>query len=272
MFLDPDYDLGPEEVQRRLESLKLDSRPVSGSARLVNRHRFEGLKVNIEDAQRMMHNLEVNSKLKPLLFTRDQALATVARWTKKPEILFFHTHGFFLADRPRASGGGDMGPFGGGSASQLGSGGSEPWEDPFLRCGLVFAGCNKSPAQTGDDGYLTGAEVLAMDLHGTRLVILSACDTGVGKIRNGDGMAGLRLAFQLAGAESVVATLWSVNAKEQQALMDRFFQNLAAGQAGPEALRNAQLNASKKGTFPLYPGFWASLTFTGGSIVRESAD
>ena len=113
---------------------------------------------------------------------------------------------------------------------------------PGLLSGLVCAGVNAAPAPPHDDGYLTAEEVGWLDLSGCDLVVLSACDTGLGRPQSGQGLIGLRRAFLAAGARTVVSSLWAVPDQETAELMDRFYSNLwRKGLGKHAALRAAQL-------------------------------
>ena len=123
--------------------------------------------------------------------------------------------------------------------------------DPFLRSGLALAGANvwlryELPPLEAGDGLLTALDVAGMDLHGTELVVLSACETALGDIRVGDGVMGLQRAFLIAGARTMVMSLWTVPDSPTCLLVHRFYQNLLRRkQRCDQALREAQLYLSK---------------------------
>jgi CHAT domain-containing protein len=110
---------------------------------------------------------------------------------------------------------------------------------PGLLSGLALAGANHPDEK--EDGILTAEEVGALNLTGTELVVLSACETGLGNTAGGEGLLGLQRAFQVAGAKTVVASLWSVPDQATKSLMVRFYENLWNKKMGKlEALREAQ--------------------------------
>jgi CHAT domain-containing protein/tetratricopeptide (TPR) repeat protein len=172
------------------------------------------------------------------------------RSVRSPKALVFGTHGFFLPDTMR------------GVPS-----------NPLLRCGLALAGANlietrpASAQAAADDGILLGEEILETDLSGTDLVVLSACETAVGTVRDGEGVANLQSAFRIAGAETVVATLWQVPDLNTALLMREFFRNLAAGKDKAEALQQAQatrIRQLREGRDrAAHPFRWAAVTVTG---------
>jgi hypothetical protein len=119
------------------------------------------------------------------------------------------------------------------------------WENPLLRSGLALAAANRALVgggpDAGEDGLLTAEEVAGLELSGTELVVLSACDTGLGEIRTGEGVFGLRRAFFMAGARTLVLSLWKVSDVATTILMERFYENLTArGLGRSAALREAQ--------------------------------
>ena len=109
---------------------------------------------------------------------------------------------------------------------------------------------------------LTALEASGLDLGGTRLVVLSACETGVGAVRNGEGVYGLRRALVMAGAESQVMSLWKVDDEATRELMVAYYKRLLAGEGRSEALRQVQLEmlASKERSHPFY---WAAFIPSG---------
>jgi len=134
-------------------------------------------------------------------------------------------------------------------------------EDPLLRSGLAFAGANLHGGGN-DDGILTAREASGLDLWGTKLVVLSACDTGVGEVKNGEGVYGLRRALVLAGSETQVMSLWPVSDEGTRDLMIDYYKALKEGQGRSEGLRQVQLRmiASKHRRHPYY---WASFIQSG---------
>jgi CHAT domain-containing protein len=174
-----------------------------------------------------------------------------------PAILHLATHGFFLGDASAPTASRAVGYFG-----ALGEVPSTPrLPDPLLRSGLVLAGDSASPAAPSSPSppqpgstWVTALELAGLNLWGTELVVMSACDTGRGDVKLGQGVYGLRRAFVVAGAETVVMSLWKVNDETTRVLMEAYYRNLLAGQGRATALREAMRWVSL--IYP-HPHYWA---------------
>jgi CHAT domain-containing protein/Tfp pilus assembly protein PilF len=174
-----------------------------------------------------------------------------------PGILHLATHGFFLEDAPTPKGTRGVVHF-----KALGEDSTTPRPpEPLLRSGLLLAGASApAPSNPGvgppssDNALITALELAGLDLWGTQLVVLSACDTGRGDIRMGQGVYGLRRAFLVAGAETVVTSLWKVDDETTSTLMEAYYRNLLAGRGRSTALREAM--RALRETRP-HPHYWA---------------
>jgi tetratricopeptide (TPR) repeat protein len=184
------------------------------------------------------------------------------------------THGFFAHENIKSAVGGKK------ADDFFGREGVTGWH-PLLLSGLVLSGANKEPKDGEEDGILTALEVSEMELPKLELVVLSACETGLGSSAGGEGLLGLQRAFQVAGARTVVASLWEVPDQATQALMSEFYW--VAWDPGSivsraEALRRAQLSILKegkrrglgekdeklpKGETRLPPLYWAAFVLSG---------
>lgn len=186
------------------------------------------------------------------IYVEDEALAKNIVNVQGPEILHLATHGFFLPDVSMEL------------PDNLGFGNEQTpisgTENPLLRSGLAFAGFN--PATNQLEGALTALDISSLNLWGTQLVTLSACQTGVGEVRNGEGVYGLRRALVLAGAQTQVMSLWNVDDMATKHLMVNYYQRLSNGEGRSQALRQVQLEMLNSPNYNS-PYYWSAFTLSG---------
>lgn len=260
IFADPDFNLDPAAVETATQHILRKSsgdrnalRAVAplGKFKLGTAAQLPGTKT---EAAVVLPQLETYTASKAAVYTGQWALEAIFKSLRQPRVLVLSTHGFFEEEKQKLAPHIEDPPHS---------------TNPLLRCGLLLAGCNK-PIDTslvdGEDGILTGLEIVSADLRGTELVVLSACETGLGEVRNGEGVAGLRQAFQLAGARTVVSTLWQIPDRETAKLMANFFTGLAQSGDKAKSLRGSQLKlieARRERSGAAHPFFWAAFTITG---------
>jgi CHAT domain-containing protein len=258
----PTYDLDPK--QRTAVLTRLGLTQTRGVVRRLPRDldaaglHFLPLDSTLIEARRIA---KVLGQEKVGVYTQQNAVEDLFYQLQQPRFLHVATHGFFLPDQSPA-------PANACAARQR----SNLAGNPLLRAGLAFTGANyaMSSGINAQDGILTAEEVLGLDLRQTELVVLSACETGLGEVLDGEGVYGLRRAFVAAGAGGLVMSLWSVADEETADLMVALYQAMQKpGQSPGEAMHQAQLqmiDATRKnyGYPPLL--LWGAFIYQGGAV------
>ncbi len=212
-----------------------------------------GTKTEVETIKTILDN----SGIKTTLLTEEKANEAVVKKINSPDVVHFATHGFFLED------------FSDDALANYSRTEQEYYKNPMMRSGIFFAGANNtysintsniSSLKEFEDGTLTAFEAMDLDLDKTELVVLSACQTGLGKVKNGEGVFGLQRAFKLAGAKSIIMSLWPVSDEATKELMINFYQGWTNSGDLYTSFKNAQLEVKKK--FP-DPYYWGAFVLNG---------
>lgn len=236
------------------------------SADLAN-HRWKPLPATAAEGQ------AIASLTKGRLLMQEQASAAAVQQPSGPRVLHIASHAFFLPNQPqRADAGSPNKPLMFAADRSLPISGQIE-ENPLLRSGIALAGANTAPATAADDGYLMALEVAQLDWKGTELVVVSACESGKGEIRAGEGVYGLRRAIAVAGARSSLLSLWKVDDAATAEFMTRYYTRLKAGQGRADALAAVQ-SEFRKGTAVngqwKDPYYWAAWQLVGDwGPIRE---
>jgi len=171
-------------------------------------------------------------------------------------VLHLATHAFFLGDRCVSS------------LPSAGRSGSEPTsrDSPLLLSGLAVAGANRrnDAGRDAEDGIVTSEEIATLDLSGVEWAVLSACESGLGRLQTGEGVLGLRRAFQVAGVRTLIASLWKVDDESTREWMRQLYEGRVEGMSTAEAVRHASLamlrarRAAGRRTDPFFWGAFAA--------------
>jgi len=206
---------------------------------------FSPLPLTREEMDSIANILQRMSEFEVRKYYGDMALEEIfKRLEQSPAIMNIATHAFFCEEE------------------------NGIYKNPLLLAGIVLAGANRTGRHNGngDDGILTAFEISGLNFTNTELAVLSACETGLGEVKNGEGVFGLRRAFQLAGVKAVLMSLWQVPDKETSKLMIAFYRNWLGGMSKKEAFRQSVLEVirvQREETGCAHPFFWGAFVLTG---------
>ena len=208
-----------------------------------------GTKVEIEAISRLLKANAYNVKQIMELEASEKNVKAI----KGPAVVHIATHGYFLEDND------SKGTLFGVNMESAGN-------NPLLRSGLMLAGASQTASgvrqpdlESNDNGVLTAYEAMNLNLEGTELMVLSACETGLGDVRAGEGVYGLQRAFQVAGAETLIMSLWKVDDAATQQLMTNFYTNWIKTGNKLRAFKQAQQQLMTKYKEPYYWGAFVML-------------
>jgi len=269
---DPDFDLAVSQGEQGAGAdHSTESPPGRRSRELTSTSlHFDPLSATRREGEEIAALLGSSTFGPPRVWIGSDALEARFKAVRSPMLLHVASHGFFLQDQDWSAlrKEHDIRIALGTEGMVHGLGGLE---SPLLRSGIALAGVNAAlrgepiPPEA-EDGLLTAEDVSGMSLLGTELVVLSACDTGLGEVKRGEGVFGLRRAFVHAGAATLVMSLWKVPDDETRELIVEFYRHLLAGQGRAEALRNAQLamiGCSRTRGEPPDPFYWGAFICQG---------
>ncbi len=200
-------------------------------------------KIEIQNIEKIL----ISNKIKNTSFIEEDATEGNLKSINSPSILHIATHGYFVEDEKLKS-----------SNSLLGFNKSKLVENPLLRSGLMLTGAgnflNGNSKNQNENGLFTALEASTLDLTNTELVVLSACETGRGKLINGQGIQGLQKGFKDAGAKKIIMSLWKVDDKVTQEFMTTFYTLLFSEKDIHTAFTKTQLQIKEKYKLPYYWG------------------
>jgi CHAT domain-containing protein len=217
--------------------------PAYGSGGVVAQ--LPGTEAEVNNIKKILNASQVQNTV----LIGSKATETEVKNVKSPSILHIATHGYFLADLSEVE-----------VNKVLGVDVNVARQNPLLRSGVLLANCenvfdeNYRPT-TGDNGILTAYEALSLNLDKTDLVVLSACETGLGSVKQGEGVFGLQRSFLIAGANSIIMSLWSVSDAATMELMTLFYSNYSKTGNKQQAFVDAQKQLKTKYKEPF---FWAA--------------
>lgn len=201
-----------------------------------------GTKTEVDGINKLLKN----SGYQVAELIQQDATETNLKSTKQISILHIATHGYFLKDVVKTS-------------WPIGVHTDYAKDNVLLRSGLMLTGAAESDQlipglDNSDNGIITSYEAMNLDLKGTSLVVLSACETGLGEVKAGEGVYGLQRAFLVAGADALIMSLWKVDDVATQQLMNNFYTNWVGGSDKQKAFRDAQILLMTTFKEPLYWG------------------
>ena len=243
----PMYDLIKEEKEEEdlLVSRDLQQYWIDSLSRGFSVTSLPGTAVEVKNISEILKK----NKWEVTSYTEEEALEGKVKIVSSPTVLHIATHGYFFEDVAHEKE----------SPTRLmGVDSEKATQNPLLRSGLLFVGAkntlNGNGPESGDNGLLTAYEASYMDLRGTELVVLSACETARGEIKNGEGVYGLQRAIQQAGAENIIMSMWKVDDKVTQEFMTMFYEKWLSGSTKREAFKSTQQQIKETYKHPYYWG------------------